>query len=163
MGLPFGRRGLDPLQLLEDGEQTGPALGAGGRRGVLPAGQKAHEVADGDRIDQAPATLTAGPVQADQKVSGAPTAIGERDGRALRFETGQRRARPRRRDRCAHGRAGGQGRIGREVGHGDRAGQLEMTADTGRGGLVVVAQGRRGLPLLGGHPAAVESRWHGRR
>jgi len=54
------------LQLLEHLQQAGSAFDPGGGRGVLPTEQKPNEVADGHRVNQPPATLAAGPVQADE-------------------------------------------------------------------------------------------------
>jgi hypothetical protein len=66
MRFPLHRRCLYPLQLLEHLQQAGSAFDPGGGRGVLPTEQKPNEVADGHRVNQPPATLAAGPVQADE-------------------------------------------------------------------------------------------------
>ena len=154
--LPLRRRRLDPGQLFERRQQSGPSLDAAVRRRMLPVRQEADEVGDRHRLHQAAAPAAAGAVQAHEEVAGAPAPVGQLDGRPLGLEAGQRRARPALGQRRTQWQPGGQRRVGHQLVRGDRPGELEVAGHAGGGRIVVGRQRPRLDPALGGHPAPGE-------
>jgi hypothetical protein len=138
VALPFARRHLEPLQLLDDGQQPGPPLGLRALGNVLPAGQKPHEVGDASRFDVPASPTAAGGVQTHQQVTGAPSSVGKLNGRSGCLETAQTGAGPLHRHWCAVDGAGRQGPFGHQLLHGDRSGNIEVPADALGHGIVAV-------------------------